>query len=41
MLTDREQKVVRWLRKRKVATMRHLRHQFQLSHMTVVRALKK
>ena len=41
MLTDREQKVVKWLRKRKVATMRHLRHQFQLSHMTVVRALKK
>lgn len=41
MLTDREQKVVDWLRKRKVATMRHLRHQFNLSHMTVVRALKK
>jgi hypothetical protein len=41
MLTKREQKVVNWLRKRKVATMRHLRHQFQLSHMTVVRALKK
>jgi hypothetical protein len=41
MLTDREQKVINWLRKRKVATMRHLRHQFQLSHMTVVRALKK
>ena len=41
MLTDREQKVIEWLRKRKVATMRHLRHQFRLSHMTVVRALKK
>lgn len=41
MLTDREQKVVNWLQKRKVATMRHLRYQFQLSHMTVVRALKK
>lgn len=41
MLTDREQKVVSWLKKRKVATMRHLRHQFKLSHMTVMRALKK
>jgi hypothetical protein len=41
MLTDREQKVVNWLHKVKVATMRHLRHQFQVSHMTVVRALKK
>ena len=41
MLTDREQKVVNWLQKRKVATMRHLRYQFQLSHMTVIRALKK
>ena len=41
MLTDREQKVVNWLKKRKVATMRHLRHQFKVSHMTVIRALKK
>ena len=41
MLTEREQKVVHWLKKRKVATMRHLRHQFQLSHMTVIRALRK
>lgn len=41
MLTDLEQKVINWLRKTKVATMRHLRHQFQISHMTVVRALKK
>lgn len=41
MLTDREQKVVKWVKKRKVATMRHLRHQFQISHMTVIRALKK
>jgi predicted transcriptional regulator len=41
MLTDREQKVVNWLQKRKVATMRQLRYQFQLSHMTVNRALKK
>jgi hypothetical protein len=41
MLTEREQKVVNWLMKTKVATMRHLRHQFKLSHMTVIRALKK
>ena len=41
MLTDREQKLVNWLRKRKAATMRHLQHQFQVSHMTVFRALKK
>jgi len=41
MLTDREQKLVGWLLKRKVATMRHLQHQFQVSHMTVFRVLKK
>ncbi len=39
MLTDREQKLVHWLRSRKVATMRQLQHQFQVSHMTVFRAL--
>lgn len=41
MLTDLEQKVVNWLRKAKVATMRHLQQRFQISHMTVVRALRK
>lgn len=41
MLTDREQKLVHWLRSRKVATMRQLQHQFQVCHMTVFRALKK
>jgi hypothetical protein len=41
MLTRKEQKLVDWLRARKVATMRHLRHQFQVSHMTVFRAFKK
>jgi hypothetical protein len=41
MLTEREEKLVRWLRQRKVATQRHLQHQFQVSHMTVFRALKK
>ena len=41
MLTEREQKVVNWMKKRKVVTMRQLRNQFHLSHMTVVRALRK
>jgi hypothetical protein len=41
MLTDREQRIVDWLQTRKVATMRHLQHQFQVCHMTVFRALKK
>jgi hypothetical protein len=41
MLTDREQSVVRWLRRRKVATMQQIRQQFDISHMTVVRALQK
>jgi hypothetical protein len=41
MRTDSQQKLLKWLRKRKVATMRHLRHQFQLSQMTVVRTLKR
>ncbi len=41
MLTDKQQMLVNWLARRKVATMRQLRHQFQLSHMTVIRTLKK
>jgi hypothetical protein len=41
MLTDREQRIVNWLRTRKVATMHHLQHQFQVCHMTVFRALRK
>ena len=41
MLTDRQQELFDWLRKRTVATMRQLRHQCQVSHMTVFRALKK
>jgi len=41
MLTERQQKLVNWLRKKTVATMRQLRYQFRLSHMTVVRALSK
>jgi len=41
MLTGSEQKVIDWLRKTTIATMKQIRHQFQISHMTVVRALKK
>jgi hypothetical protein len=41
MLTGQEQKVIAWLRKSTVATMKQIRHQFHISHMTVVRALKK
>ena len=41
MLTGGEQKVMGWLRTTTVATMKQIRHQFQISHMTVVRALKK
>jgi len=41
MLTDREQNVVRWLRQQKVATMRQIREHWDISHMTVVRALNK
>jgi hypothetical protein len=41
MRTDGEQEIIGWLRKVTVATMRQLRHQFQISHMTVARALKK
>ena len=41
MLTEREQKLVNWLRTRKVATKRQLQLQFQVCHMTVFRALKK
>jgi hypothetical protein len=41
MFTEAEQKVIAWLRKSTVASMKQLRHQFCISHMTVVRALKK
>jgi len=41
MLTESEEKVISWLRKVTVATMKQIRHQFRISHMTVVRALKK
>ena len=41
MATERHQKLVKWMKKRKVATMKAMRHQFQLSHMTVFRILKE
>lgn len=41
MLTESEEGVVRWLRQVKVATMDQMRQRFQVSHMTVVRALNK
>jgi hypothetical protein len=41
MLTEREQDVVRWLRQEKVATMQQIRQHFDISHMTVARALSK
>ena len=41
MLTIKEKSVVDQLREWKVATKKRLCHQLQISHMTVVRALKK
>lgn len=41
MRTDKQKKLVNWLRKQKVATMKRMQHQFQLSRSTVLRALKK
>lgn len=41
MHLNREVKLIEWLHKVTIATMRQLREQFQVSHMTVVRALKK
>ena len=39
MAIDRHQKLITWMKARKVATMKSLRHQFQISHMTVFRIL--
>jgi hypothetical protein len=41
MLTGGEQIIINWLRKATVGTMKQIRHQFHVSHMTVARALKK
>jgi hypothetical protein len=40
MAIDRHQKLIAWMKARKVATMKSLRHQFQISHMTVFRILR-
>ena len=39
MAIDRHEKLIAWIKARKVATMKSLRHQFQISHMTVFRIL--
>lgn len=39
MTIDRHRKLITWIKTRKVATMKSLRHQFQISHMTVFRIL--
>jgi len=41
MTTERHEKLVKWMKNRKVTTMKAMRHQFQLSHMTVFRILKE
>ncbi|CAN5150747.1 hypothetical protein BH10PLA2_BH10PLA2_16550 [soil metagenome] len=41
MPTDRARKLVTWMKTRTVATMKALRHQFQVSHMTVFRILSE
>ena len=41
MPTERQQKLIKWIKNQKVATMKSLRHQFQLSHMSVFRILKE
>lgn len=40
MPTGAEERIIAWLRKATVATMKQIRHQFHISHMTVARALK-
>lgn len=39
MSADRHHKLIAWMKTRKVTTMKALRHQFQISHMTVFRIL--
>jgi hypothetical protein len=41
VLTETELNIVRWLRRERISTMQQLRSHFHVSHMTVVRALKK
>jgi hypothetical protein len=41
MLTKAEEAIVLWMRRVKVTTMQQMRERFDVSHMTVVRALNK
>ena len=41
MSSDRSQKLLAWLKAQKIATMKRMRHQFRVSHMTVFRILKE
>jgi hypothetical protein len=41
MSDDRRQKLIAWMKTRKVTTMKALCHQFQISHMTVFRILSE
>ena len=41
MAADRHQKLIAWMKARQVTTMKALRHQFQISHMTVFRILRE
>ena len=41
MNTHKQKKLVDWLKKQKVASMKRMRHQFQLSQITVMRYLKQ
>jgi hypothetical protein len=41
MSADRHHKLIVWMKTRKVTTMKALRHQFQISHMTVFRILSQ
>jgi len=41
MATDRQGKLVNWLKNRKVASMRAMRHQFRISQPTLLRYLKR
>jgi hypothetical protein len=41
MALDQHQKLIVWMKAQKVATMKALRHKFQISHMTVFRVLSE
>lgn len=41
MTTERQEKLVKWLKNRKVASIKQMKHQFQLSQSTLLRYLKQ